>query len=160
MSGSVLDDGEEINMSNVWWKDDSSEGGSFNPIVLNETILDDENSMNSLAPLVAGHEMTPIESITGKPQYQHDTVLFSVKDNGIGIKRTDFGKLFKKFQQLDAGAGSKHSGTGLGLTICNEITRLHRGRVGFRSSGIPGEGTELLHYCSSTSCYPSSSSSN
>ena len=140
IKGSVLDDRNEICIEDVWWKDESPEGGSFNPIILNDSILDNETSL----VLENGNEFNTIGSIDGKPEYQHHTVLFSVKDNGTGIKREDFPKLFKSFQQLDGGLKSKHSGTGLGLTICKEIVRLHHGRIGVRSSGIPGDGTEFF----------------
>ena len=57
-----------------------------------------------------------------------DAVEFSVKDEGPGIPKEDFSKLFKKFQQLSNPAFSK-GGTGLGLAICKEIIQQHGGKI-------------------------------
>ena len=40
-----------------------------------------------------------------------------VEDNGIGIAAADLPQLFTEFQQLDAGYGKQHAGTGLGLAL-------------------------------------------
>lgn len=51
-----------------------------------------------------------------------------VEDHGIGIPEGEFERVFDKFTQsskTDTGAG----GSGLGLTICREIVRLHGGRI-------------------------------
>ncbi len=51
-----------------------------------------------------------------------------IKDHGIGIPEGELDRVFDKFTQsskTDTGAG----GSGLGLTICREIVRLHGGRI-------------------------------
>ena len=58
-----------------------------------------------------------------------------VRDNGIGIKRTDLKRVFKRFYRvpnLDAAAAK---GTGLGLPIVREIAEKHGGRVKAESRG-------------------------
>jgi PAS domain S-box-containing protein len=62
-----------------------------------------------------------------------------VEDTGIGIRAEDFGKLFVEFQQLDAGAGKKYPGTGLGLALTKRLVEAQGGRVGVRST--PGQGS-------------------
>jgi len=57
-----------------------------------------------------------------------------VEDNGIGIRAEDRDKLFAEFQQLDAGAGKKYSGTGLGLALTKRIVEAQGGSVGVRST--------------------------
>lgn len=52
-----------------------------------------------------------------------------VKDTGIGIDKSNFDKLFKKFQQLDSSLTRKTVGTGLGLAISKQIVELHGGKV-------------------------------
>jgi two-component system NtrC family sensor kinase len=47
-----------------------------------------------------------------------DRWLFSVADNGIGISREYWGKVFELFKRLDPGT---YPGTGLGLAICKRI---------------------------------------
>ena len=52
---------------------------------------------------------------------ENNTVVFSVKDNGIGISKENQKLLFKKFYQIDTSHTRKHGGTGLGLAICKGI---------------------------------------
>jgi two-component system sensor histidine kinase ChiS len=54
-----------------------------------------------------------------------DQVLVQVKDNGKGIAKEDFPKLFTKFFQADPST----RGTGLGLAICKRLVELHGGRI-------------------------------
>jgi two-component system NtrC family sensor kinase len=63
-------------------------------------------------------------------------VIISFKDNGIGIEKKDIARLFEPFFTR------KSKGTGLGLTICNELIKLHNGKITIES--VPGEGTSVL----------------
>jgi signal transduction histidine kinase len=56
-------------------------------------------------------------------------ILFTVEDNGIGIKPEKADKLFQKFYQIDTGSARKHAGTGLGLVICKGIIEAHGGKI-------------------------------
>ncbi len=56
-------------------------------------------------------------------------IQMSVQDDGVGIEKKDFDKLFKKFQQLDSSMTRKVTGTGLGLAICKQIVELHGGKI-------------------------------
>jgi two-component system, OmpR family, sensor histidine kinase VicK len=56
-------------------------------------------------------------------------VVFTVEDNGIGIKAENAANLFKKFYQIDTSATRKHGGTGLGLAISRGIVEAHCGRI-------------------------------
>lgn len=56
-------------------------------------------------------------------------VIFTVEDNGIGIKPEKADKLFQKFYQIDTGAARKHGGTGLGLAICRGIIEAHGEKI-------------------------------
>ncbi|MDH3855418.1 MAG: ATP-binding protein [Nitrosopumilus sp.] len=51
----------------------------------------------------------------------NNQIIFSVKDNGIGISKENQKLLFKKFYQIDTSHTRKHGGTGLGLAICKGI---------------------------------------
>ncbi len=62
-----------------------------------------------------------------------------VRDEGIGIKPEDLGRLFVEFQQLDASMAKKYAGTGLGLALTKRLVEAQGGRVGVES--IPGKGS-------------------
>ncbi len=49
---------------------------------------------------------------------------FSVRDTGIGIDKAKQSTIFKAFSQEDASITRKYGGTGLGLTISNQLLKL------------------------------------
>jgi signal transduction histidine kinase len=58
-----------------------------------------------------------------------DKIVFTIEDNGIGIKKENIPGLFKKFYQIDTGLRRKYGGTGLGLAICKGIIESHGGSI-------------------------------
>jgi PAS domain S-box-containing protein len=77
--------------------------------------------------------------VLGDRQEKH--VSFTVWDTGIGIRESDFGRLFQPFVQLDSGLAREVAGTGLGLALVAQMVRLHGGSVGVQSR--LGEGSEF-----------------
>jgi len=71
-------------------------------------------------------------------QTKDDYVIFSVKDNGIGISSERQKELFKKFFEIDPSIDRKHGGTGLGLSICKGIINRLEGKIWVES--IPKKG--------------------
>ncbi|NLX48205.1 MAG: HAMP domain-containing protein [Euryarchaeota archaeon] len=69
-------------------------------------------------------------------------VRIRVADTGIGIKVSEFDKLFKPFSQLDTGLTRKYEGTGLGLSISKRLVELMDGSISVRS--VLGEGSEFI----------------
>lgn len=57
------------------------------------------------------------------------TILFYVKDNGIGIPSDKIDKLFTKFYQIDTSFSRQHGGSGLGLVICKGIVTALGGEI-------------------------------
>jgi protein-histidine pros-kinase len=63
----------------------------------------------------------------------------SVRDSGIGIKPEDISRLFKEFEQLEAGTDRRFGGTGLGLALTRKIVEMQGGTIHVESE--PGSGS-------------------
>ena len=55
------------------------------------------------------------------------TIIFSVRDNGIGMSKEEVKQIFNKFYQVDKSKTTK--GLGLGLTIVSRIVQLVEGKI-------------------------------
>ena len=53
----------------------------------------------------------------------------SVRDTGIGIEPQNLQRLFKEFEQLDAGTTRKYEGTGLGLALTRNLVQMQGGSI-------------------------------
>ena len=58
-----------------------------------------------------------------------ETVVFTVTDEGIGIRESDVAKIFTPFTQLDDSLAKQYEGTGLGLAIVSKLVELHGGSI-------------------------------
>ncbi|MEM1224065.1 MAG: MASE1 domain-containing protein [Planctomycetota bacterium] len=67
---------------------------------------------------------------------QSDLALVRFKDNGIGLRVADQGRIFDEFQRLNH--PKDYAGSGLGLAICRRVMQRHGGSV--RVDSRPGEG--------------------
>jgi two-component system, sensor histidine kinase and response regulator len=67
------------------------------------------------------------------------SIEFAVSDQGIGIEPEDRERIFEEFHQIDATAGRKFEGTGLGLALVKNFVELHGGMVQVDST--PGQGS-------------------
>ena len=75
-------------------------------------------------------KFTPEGTVTVRANAKADRLVVSVQDTGVGIREEDQPKLFRAFQQLDA--GKIHlplGGTGLGLVISKSFVELHGGEI-------------------------------
>ena len=68
-----------------------------------------------------------------------NSILFYVKDNGIGISEKRKESIFKKFYQVDLSFRRKYGGSGFGLVICKGIIENLGGKIWFESK--EGDGT-------------------
>jgi PAS domain S-box-containing protein len=61
------------------------------------------------------------------------TLLFMVKDTGIGIPKDKLASIFDKFTQADSSTTRKYGGTGLDLSISKKLANLMGGDIGVES---------------------------
>ncbi len=71
------------------------------------------------------------------------SVRFTVIDTGSGIAPEKIDKLFKKFSQVDDSTTRNHSGTGLGLALCRELSRLMNGAIWYEPTDREGSAFHL-----------------
>ena len=69
---------------------------------------------------------------------ESDSILLSVRDDGIGIPADKIDKIWQRFYQVDNVRGHNH-GTGLGLAMVRQIAELHNGTMTVES--IEGIGS-------------------
>lgn len=77
--------------------------------------------------------------VTVEIRVSDDIVDVAVIDTGIGMPPEALDKIFTRFYQVDASSTRKYGGTGIGLSIAQDIMRLHGSRI--TVSSVPGQGS-------------------
>ncbi|MBF0352645.1 MAG: PAS domain S-box protein [SAR324 cluster bacterium] len=88
--------------------------------------------------VVVSVELNELSEIDAQGHAQA-TLLFSVKDTGIGIVPEKISHIFQAFSQEDTSTSRKYGGSGLGLTIAQKLVKRMGGEICVES--VPGEGS-------------------
>lgn len=81
-------------------------------------------------------------TISAQPVVQKRAFEFRVKDTGVGIKEEDKDKLFNVDSKFTTPGTSGEKGSGLGLSLVQEIVQKHGGEISVESKF--GKGTEFI----------------
>ena len=98
-----------------------------------------ENLLSNAIKYIGNENPSPRIEVGAREQDDQKVVF--VRDNGIGIERTYFDKIFQVFQRLPA-AKKIGQGTGVGLAIVKRVIEYHGGSVWLESE--PGKGTTFF----------------
>lgn len=117
----------------------------IDPDIEEKTILCDSYEIERCIVNLVGNaaKFTPKGgNITVSVKDLDDKVMISVKDTGIGIDEKYHKTIFDRFSQVTEMSNEAKLGSGLGLTITNQIVKLHKGEI-YVESKI-GEGSEFV----------------
>lgn len=87
---------------------------------------------NAIKFTPAGGEISLIISTAERVENEL-TLLFAVKDSGIGIPEKKQDKIFEAFTQADSSTTRNYGGTGLGLSISSQLVGLMGGKIWLES---------------------------
>ncbi|MBP1908613.1 signal transduction histidine kinase [Methanolobus bombayensis] len=71
-----------------------------------------------------------------------NTILFSVRDTGIGIDPEKLETIFYPFVQIDGSISRRYNGTGLGLALTKKLVKMHGGNIWVESE--TGKGSNFI----------------
>jgi signal transduction histidine kinase/CheY-like chemotaxis protein len=77
--------------------------------------------------------------VTARPSEDETSVVFAVRDTGIGIAPEYHERIFEEFSQVDTRLQKRVKGTGLGLSLSRSLARLLGGELTVES--VPGQGS-------------------
>ena len=107
-------------------------------------ILADQHRLEQVLINLVGNAMKFTEqgevelSIRLQQQGTNSSLLFSVRDTGIGISHEHQSRLFQAFEQVDGSMTRQYGGTGLGLAISKRLVNLMDGDIGVKSGPLKG----------------------
>ncbi|MFN6525894.1 ATP-binding protein [Nostoc sp. ChiSLP03a] len=80
-------------------------------------------------------------TIAVRLQPNHNTVNLIVEDTGSGIPEAEISRLFERFYQVKGLQGRSFEGSGIGLSLVQELVKLHGGTISVTS--VLGEGSRF-----------------
>ncbi|MEA2107702.1 MAG: ATP-binding protein [Bacteroidota bacterium] len=83
----------------------------------------------------------PFGNILVSAQQSEGHIIVYVDDNGIGIKKEQLNQLFSIDNNSSKPGTQNEKGTGLGLLLCDEFVKIHKGTLGVDSE--EGKGSQF-----------------
>lgn len=120
---------ETLRPQSVQKKVDLNLAQPINPAI----IFEGDRDLLLLALVNLADNAIKFTSVGGKVdlgvEIKEESIIFSVKDDGIGIAPLDQPKLFDRYFRSSRREAVQQRGSGLGLTIVKSIADLHRGKL-------------------------------
>jgi two-component system sensor histidine kinase ChiS len=118
-------------------------------------IAADENRLQQILYNLIGNAIKFTESgtvevsaefVTGNaPSPPNSQLAITVSDTGIGIAEDKLQRIFESFEQADGSTAREYGGTGLGLTVAQQLVELHGGKIWVSSTvGVGSKFTFTL----------------
>lgn len=91
-------------------------------------------------------------SIRVAVRWHNEGAELTVEDTGVGIAADDLARVFERFYRVQSAHGRSYEGTGIGLSLVQELVKLHSGTVDVTSTfgkgscfrvSIPRAGTQV-----------------
>ncbi len=104
-------------------------------------VITDETKLNQILSILLDNAIkyTHEGSVVLQYSIQDNSIIFSVKDTGIGIAKEAQGYIFERFRQADTSIHTNYGGTGLGLSISASFVKMLKGEIWVDSA--PGKGS-------------------
>ena len=109
----------------------------------------------------------PAATIAIEAHAQQASVVFSIRDMGIGIPADELSHIFNRFYQTGNPLTRQYKGLGLGLSVAKELVELHGGRIWVESAlgqgsvfcfslprGLPAQVEAASNYSIQTNAAP------
>jgi signal transduction histidine kinase len=110
---------------------------------IDESVLEGDRELMEYAVynlLTNAIKYSPAETVvTVSATRDHSRLRIAVRDQGIGMDEKELRSIFKKFYRTKKAEASGEVGTGIGLSIVEQIVNHHGGRMEVTSS--PGKGS-------------------
>lgn len=68
----------------------------------------------------------------------NDTIIISIKDQGIGIPESEQKNIFNRYSQSSKNKSNEYEGSGIGLELVKSLTEAHGGTISFISKENKG----------------------
>ncbi len=107
------------------------------PAVLGDRVMVTQVFTNLLSNAIKYSSRSNPPKVTVEGREEENQVIYSIRDNGVGIDMNYGGHIFELFKRMDN--VKEYEGSGVGLAIVKRIMEKHNARIWYESE--PGNGT-------------------
>lgn len=110
-----------------------------------DTLYTDQLRLRQVLTNILGNavKFTNSGSISMCYEVIYGSLVFTVKDTGVGIPKEKIPLLFQPFSQVDSSLSRKYEGTGLGLVLARRFAQMLGGNVSLENSKV-NEGSTFV----------------